>query len=231
MQSLVDYGSSSDEENASPSSNSVPPSASRNTNAGQSTLNGAVPLQASRKKDSEISADARPVVGPMMRETATIESEDAGFEVPEGLSERDLIRQLTQASHPMTSIPSSPTGSPNRDIEAKFRHFLELKSKGLHFNEDLMSKSSFHNPALFENMMGKTGLDSDAQYATNMPSTVYDHNTLPTHAYKEELLRSQQSIREGQNARKKQASAAGKRSIEFTPANGSETRVQKAMPQ
>lgn len=224
MQNLVNYDSSSDEDDASLASASVPQSTARETNTGLPALNGTAGPRAAL--DGGVEINARPVVGPIMRETATEGSQEAGSE-PDELPERDLIRHLTQASHPMTSIPASPTGSPTPAIEAKFKRFLELKSKGLHFNEDLVKKSSFQNPALFDNMMSKIGLDSDAQYATNMPSNVFDPKTLPAHGYKEELLRRQQSIRDSENARKKQASAAGKRTIDFAPANVYETESQR----
>ena len=228
MQQLVEYGSSSEEDDPSPAAANVQQPTTKENYARQPALNGVDGPQVALNRSTEI--DARPVVGPMMRETATEGSQEAGSEMREELSEPDLIRHLTQASRPMTSIPASPTGSPNPAIEAKFQRFLELKSKGLHFNEDLVKKSSYQNPALFENMMSKIGLNSDAQYATNIPSTVFDPKTLPAHAYKEELLRSQQSIRDSETARKKQASAAGKRTIDFAPASASKIQSQRLTP-
>ncbi|ETN38699.1 uncharacterized protein HMPREF1541_06736 [Cyphellophora europaea CBS 101466] len=222
MSGLVAYDSSDEEvEQASAPSVPVPTlaSAPRET---ASAPNGAT--------NFTTSANAIPsLVGPVMPTEEYPEIEDLN-DLPESMSEQDLVRHLTQASHPMTAIPLSPPGSPNAAVEAKFKRFLELKSKGLHFNEDLANKSSFRNPALFSTLMERTGLDGSSQYTTSLPKSVYEPQSFPSYAYKEELARSQQSIRDQQAARKKQASAAGKRTIEFIQAGGSGTSSQKSTP-
>lgn len=131
-------------------------------------------------------------------------------------SERDAIRYLTQPSHPMTSLPESPAGSPNPSVEAKFKKFLDLKAKGMHFNEDLGRKSTFRNPSLMSTLMDRAGLNDDDQYKTSVPTSTWDPVPVPVYAFKEELLRAQQNLREHELATKKALSSAGKRRIEFT---------------
>lgn len=145
-------------------------------------------------------------------------------------SEQDIIRRLTRASHPMSSIPDSPPGSPDPTANARIGRFLELKARGVHFNEDLASKSTFRNPSLLANMMKRAGIDEDEQYTTSLPTALWDHSTFPDWSYKEELLRSQQELREKDEATKKAQSVAGKRTIEFTTASISGASSRNSTP-
>jgi hypothetical protein len=149
---------------------------------------------------------------------------------PQQISEREAIHFLTQATYPMTSIPPSPPGSPNAALNTKFKRFLELKSKGVHFNEDLASKSAFQNPGLLASMMTRAGLEGDDQYKTSVPLEVFDPTGFPPSAYKEELLRSQQSLKEQEQAMKKSLSATGKRAIEFTSGEMSAASSRESTP-
>lgn len=191
------------------------------------------------KEDLDGNADAAvanygPMVGPSMPEQVddnrSVEQEEPSPDPQQHMSERETIHYLTQATYPMTSIPSSPPGSPDPAIDAKFKRFLELKSKGIHFNEDLANKSTFRNPGLQASMMARMGLEGDDQYKTSLPLDVWDPTGFPSSAYKEELLRSQHSQREQEQAAKKSLSAAGKRTINFTPAGTSGTSSRESTP-
>ncbi|KEF53677.1 uncharacterized protein A1O9_10077 [Exophiala aquamarina CBS 119918] len=161
--------------------------------------------------------DTGPMVGPAMpTATETQLEEISPMDQFDSVSERDTIRYLTQPSHPMTSIPPSPPGSPDPALNAKFKRFLELKVKGVHFNDDLGKKPTFRNPSLLATLMDRAGLDNEDQYRTSIPLAIWDPLDFPAHAFKEELLRSQQTLRDQQQAAKKSQSAAGKRTIEFT---------------
>lgn len=171
------------------------------------------------------------MVGPVMptEEFGSASIEDLN-DLPSNMSEQDLVRHLTQASHPMRAIPPSPPGSPDPATDARVQRFLDLKVKGLHFNEDLAKKNSFRNPALFSNLAERAGLTEDEQCTTSIPPSVTGFSKPPPFAYKEELARSQQSIRDQQASRKKQASAAGKRTIDFATAGVSGTSSQTSTP-
>lgn len=136
-------------------------------------------------------------------------------------SEQDLIRYLTQATHPLTSIPESPPGSPDAAADARIQRFLELKARGVHFNGDLASKTTFRNPSLLSIMIKRAEVDGAEQYITSLPAVLWDPSCLPEWAFKEALLKSQQDLREKDEAAKKILSAAGKRSIEFASASNS----------
>ena len=148
----------------------------------------------------------------------------------EGSSEQDLIRHLTQATHPMSSIPESPPGSPDAGANARIQRFLELKERGAHFNEDLASKNTFRNPSLLAAMMERAGVDEADQYNTSLPAGLWDPLSLPEWAYKEALLKSQQELREKNEAAKKNLSEAGKRTIEFTSASNSNGSSRHSTP-
>ncbi|KAK6376280.1 hypothetical protein LTS17_006875 [Exophiala oligosperma] len=137
---------------------------------------------------------------------------------------------LTFASHPMASLPPSPPGSPDPVLEVKFKKFLDLKTKGMHFNEDLASKSAFRNPGLLATMMVRIGLDEEDQYRTSLPHQVWNPTGFPKSAYKEELLRAQQTLRDQDLAAKKSLSAQGKRTIEFMPGGRSGDSSRDSTP-
>jgi hypothetical protein len=209
MNILVDYGSSSEDEDIQEQTMSTRTKASETA-----TVNG-----------EKVDKPSGPLVGPTIPTDGEIQ--DGGYasleQLPDDMSEQDLLRHLTQASHPMTALPSSPPGSPDAQAEAKFKHFLELKKKGVHFNQDLANKSSFHNPALFTALMDRAGLERDDQYASALPISVWDPASLPAFAYKEELLKRQMQIRDDEAAKKKKQSTSGKRVIEFAAATTSKS--------
>lgn len=230
MTGLVAYDSSSDEdtepqpvvESKNPPQDAVP---IHNSESGPADR----PIGSTTTTDRE-AALVGPVMPTEMLDSSLAEDVSVLDDVPDTMSEQDLVRHLTQASHPMTTIPPSPPGSPDPATDVKFKRFLNLKAQGLHFNEDLAKKPSFRNPALLSTLLERAGLSDEAHYATSLPASVYDPGTLPTYAYKEELARRQQSIRDQQAARKKQASAAGKRIIDFAPGGGSATSSQTSTP-
>jgi HCNGP-like protein len=224
MSALVGYETSSDEE-------VVPRAASQVTRKLEapvaSPLGAATSrplhhpeLKASQTADSEVAAD-RPLLGPLLGPAAPINGGIIHAEAPasasETISERDTIRHLTQASVPMTSIPSSPPGSPDPVANTRFARFMKLKAEGVHFNQDLATKPSFLNPGLLAIMMGRAGIDEEDQYNSSLPIHLWDPRTFPPWAYKEELLQSQQDIRDKDDAQKKASSAVGKRTIDFAP--------------
>lgn len=76
----------------------------------------------------------------------------------------------------------------------KFEHFMQLKRQGVHFNEKLAGSSALKNPALLQKLMASAGLEESDQYATTLPSDLWDPSAFPEWAYKEELAKSQQQI-------------------------------------
>jgi hypothetical protein len=227
MSALVGYETSSDEEEIAPAvsqatSKLEAPVASPHEAATRRPLHH-TDLKASQSAVSEIATDG-PLLGPLLGPTAPIDGgimhADSPAAASENMSERDTIRRLTQASVPMSSIPSSPPGSPDPAANARFARFLELKAKGVHFNEDLASKSSFLNPGLLAMMMARAGIDEEDQYNSSLPIDLWNPKAFPLWAYKEQLLQSQQDIRDKDDAQKKASSAAGKRTIDFAPSGG-----------
>jgi hypothetical protein len=190
MNTLVDYGSSSENEDTQEQTMSTRTKASETA-----TVNG-----------EKVEKPSGPLVGPLIPTDGDVQ--DGGYasfeQLPDDMCEQDLLRHITQASHPMTTLPSSPPGSPDAQAEAKFKRFLELKKKGVHFNQDLANKSSFRNPALFTTLMDRAGLERDDQYASALPISIWDPASLPTFAYKEE-------------------STSGKRVIDFAAATTSKS--------
>lgn len=221
MNGLVGYDSSDEEDDAVPIA--TPAAASTHPN-GSVALNGTSTKEQSSGVPNAILPSSEDRQGPMVGPSKPIESTSADYEdgdvedsVP--MSERDMLHYLTQPSHPMTSLPPEPTEDADPAVTAKFKRFLELKSKGIHFNEDLASKTSFKNPNLFASLLERANLPSQAQYSSTLPSDLFDLNSFPDWAYKENLLKSQQEINAELEATKKSQSAVGRRSIEFAPAS------------
>ena len=225
MSALVDYDSSSDEGDEGEASQAGLSAAS--TVEGPTTLSTAVgrtlPDQsggnALRNAVPE-SAAAGPLLGPAAPTNGGMMDADSPEETPNNLSERETIRYLTQASVPMASMPPSPPGATDPAANKRFARFLELKAKGVHFNKDLAGKSTFLNPGLLTTMMARAGIDEEDQYNTSLSTDVWNPKGFPKWAYKEELLKSQQEIRARDTEEKQALSAAGKRTIDFTPSGG-----------
>lgn len=223
MSALVTYESSSDEYDVTKAA----PKPALTAKAPQTLTNVATGKSLSEHGDVDTlqnvvseAAAIGPLLGPVAPTNADMIDADSPAETSEDMSERDTIRHLTQASVPMTSMPPSPPGSPDPAANARFARFLELKVKGVHFNEDLASKTSFLNPGLLATMMARTGIDEEDQYNTSLPLDLWNPRGFPEWAYKEGLLESQQKIRDRDDAEKKALSAAGRRTIDFAASGG-----------
>lgn len=138
---------------------------------------------------------------------------------------RALLRDLTLPTIPNYDIPSSPPGSPMESTNAKFKHFLELKKQGVHFNEKLAKSSALKNPSLMQKLMDFADIDEAGQYATTLPKDLWDPNGFPEYAYKEELAHSQQKFRK----KKEDEKARGQREgIDFVPAVASSEPLSRS---
>jgi hypothetical protein len=237
MSSLVGYESSSDEE-ITDQPTPEPMTSSKVRDA----LNGG-PITTTDLQPSEEQVDSAPtassdegLIGPLLGPTAQpngkifTEEEAVSPVALSDMLERDAIRHLTQATVPATSLPPSPPGSPDPAANERFRRFLELKAKGVHFNEDLARKTTFRNPSLLSTMLSKVGIDEKAQYNTSLPLAVWDPTDFPDWAYKEGLLKSQQDLQGQSDANKRILSATGKRTIEFTSETASGGSSRKSTP-
>ncbi|KAI1614272.1 20S proteasome subunit beta 7 [Exophiala viscosa] len=238
MSALVGYESSDDEQDVNTVENAVTTTsiadASKPTQAGNNFRDG-IPPPVLEPKPSPMATmadmDNGPMVGPIMPEQTANESEqDSLMEMRESMSDRDIIHHLTAAPQPMTSLPSSPPGSPNPAMDAKFKRFLELKAKGVHFNLDLASKPPFRNPGLLSSLMARAGLEEEDQYRTSLPRETFDPLGLPASGYKEALLESQYELRVKDQAMKKTLSAAGKRTIDFRSGGSSDNASADSTP-
>jgi hypothetical protein len=107
---------------------------------------------------------------------------------------RALSRDLTLPTVPNYDIPPSPPGSSIEGSNTKFRQFLELKRKGIHFNEKLAKSSTLKNPSLMQKLMDFADVDEAGQCATTLPKDLWNPNGFPERAFKEELAKSQQRI-------------------------------------
>lgn len=236
MNGLVGYGSSSEDEDGDPPPpetlpHQKPGSQSEDTEAAK--VNGASQDECTTSMSEALQASTEPLQGPMVGPAMSDDLTVAAYEEDEheerpALSERDLLRYLTQPSQPMASLPPETSEPADPAVTAKFKRFLELKSKGVHFNEDLAGKSSFKNPSLFATLLERAGVSSQAQYSSTLPPDIFSLDLFPTWAYKEALLESQQKISAENEAAKKAQSAAGNRTIEFTPAGRSEGSSSRA---
>ena len=162
---------------------------------------------------------------------------DQGGDVEEGaaspvsqLSQMDssaALRSLTLPSVPNLDIPPSPPGSPPTTMSQKVAQFLELKKKGTHFNEKLARSSAMKNPSLLGKLMTFAGLEPDEQYATTLPSELWDPSGFPSWAYKDELAKAQQ---EAQKEREEERAKSGRTAADFITASGSEHSSRSGTP-
>ena len=238
MSALVGYESSDDEHDINTVETAVTTTSIVNASKpaqGENNVRDGISAPAPEPKPSPMATGADtghgPMVGPVMPEATADETEqDSLLEMRESMSDRDIIHHLTAAPQPMTSLPSSPPGSPNPTMDAKFKRFLDLKAKGVHFNLDLASKSPFRNPSLLSSLMARAGLEEEDQYRTSLPTDIFDPLGLPASGYKEALLERQYELRFIEQTRKKGLSASGKRSIDFRSAGSSENASADSTP-
>lgn len=143
-------------------------------------------------------------------------------------AQRALLRDLTLPAVPNLDIPPSPPGSPDPSsgLNRKFDAFLELKRrKGTHFNARLAQSSALRNPAVADKLLafvglGDPGSDSGpaelaAQYATTLPSEVWDPAAFPAWAFRGPLRRSQEKVQKEREAARANGTREG---IDFIPA-------------
>ncbi|KAL8737357.1 MAG: hypothetical protein Q9181_001774 [Wetmoreana brouardii] len=137
------------------------------------------------------------LVGPQAPTPQQSDDED-GISSPlsPSTAKRVAFRNMTMPPLLNLDIPPSPTGSPPSGMTEKFEHFMQLKKQGVHFNEKLASSSALKNPMLLQKLMASAGLAESDQHATTLPTDLWDPSAFPDWAYKEELAKSQQKIRD-----------------------------------
>jgi hypothetical protein len=139
-------------------------------------------------------------------------------------SNRALLRDLTLPTVPNYNIPPSPPGSPMESTNAKFKHFLELKKQGIHFNDKLSKSSAMKNPALMQKLLDFSDINEAGQYSTTLPHELWNPTAYPDYAYKEELAKSQQKILK----KKEDEKSRGQReSIDFVHASTSSESISR----
>ncbi|CCU76787.1 hypothetical protein BGHDH14_bgh04028 [Blumeria hordei DH14] len=107
---------------------------------------------------------------------------------------RAILRNLTMPTSPNYEIPSSPTTPPNKEINLKFNRLLELKVRGIHFNEKLESSTALKNPTCMQNLMDLANMDETDQYLTTLPKSYWNPKAFPDHAYADNLENSRRKI-------------------------------------
>lgn len=177
-----------------------------------------------------------PLVGPQLgpaEPTENQELEDAMNEERDGKPQspysanRALLRDLTLPTFANYDIPPSPPGSPVASTNAKFKHFLELKKQGIHFNEKLAKSAALKNPSLMQKLMDFADIDEVEQYETTLPKDLWNPAEFPEYAYKEELAKSQQKILKEKEEKK----ARGQReALDFVPATVSGDASRSGTP-
>ena len=139
------------------------------------SLNGET--QQSRDPLGEKKPPQGPALGPQLsaEENTVGFADDSGGEAssrdqsPETASRR-LMQNLTLPPVPHIDIPPSPPGTPDPAAETRIKHFLKLKSQGVHMNETLSSKPALRNPSMFGTLMDFAGIGEKEQFASSLPS-------------------------------------------------------------
>ena len=128
---------------------------------------------------------------------------------------RVAVRNLTLPTIPNLDIPLSPPGSPPPGMDAKFEHFLKLKTQGVHFNEKLAKSSALKNPGLGQKLMEFAGIGEEDQYNTTLSEEIWNPKGFPNWAYKEQLAKSNQEVMKKKEEEKLRVQ---RESIDFVPA-------------
>ena len=187
----------------------------------------------SKRQQPESEPDAPlvgPALGPPTADLTMVEPPEEDDDLPPQSpysTNRALLRDLTLPTIPNYDIPPSPPGSPIASTNAKFKHFLDLKKQGVHFNEKLAKSSALKNPSLMQKLMDFSDIDEAGQYATTLPKGLWNPEAFPEYTYKEELAKNQQKFlkkREDEKAR------GQRESVDFVPATVTEPSSRSGTP-
>jgi hypothetical protein len=191
------------------------------------------PNGATNKPPAQPEPDA-PLIGPARGPSTTDLEMASPLEEEEGLppqspysANRALLRDLTLPTIPKYDIPPSPPGSPVASTNAKFKHFLDLKKQGVHFNEKLANSSALKNPSLMQKLMDFSDIDEAGQYASTLPRNLWNPDVFPEYAYKEELAKTQQRILKRKEEEKLKIP---RESVDFVPATITEPSNRSGTP-
>lgn len=162
----------------------------------------------------------------MDQETLTSQPEQPAPSSPYSAA-RSLIHTLTLPTVPNMDIPPSPPSSPSQitsqaALSAKLDKFLELKrKKGIHFNARIADSHALKNPPLMDKLLGFVGVGVDVengavegteQYATTLPTELWDPAAFPEWAYRGPLRKSQEKLQKERGREKGEA-------VQFVPAS------------
>jgi hypothetical protein len=177
-------------------------------------------------------ATTGPVNGPSQGPTVSPPPQDEGStnDAPPGspyTSNRAIIQNLTLPTVPNFDIPPSPPGSPPQRATKKFTQFLDLKSKGQHFNQRLEGSSVLRDPGHLRKLLDFAEISEEEQYASALSEHVALPVVFPGWAYAEELKASQKEILK---AREQQKSKAPREAVDFVSATKSGTSSGAGTP-
>ncbi|KAI6249668.1 Meiotically up-regulated protein [Erysiphe necator] len=225
MVALVSYSSSDEEDEPSDKSLATNTRISSSKHKGKAaSISGDTPPKPLSGRSPKPVTTCEPGVlsaaiqGPQLPDFGTeyALSEDSDFEMLSPYSKnRVILRNLTMSKQPNFEIPPSPKGSPSNSTEAKFNQFLELKKKGVHFNQKLARSTAIKNPSLMQSLMDFAEIDHSGQYVTTLPKSLWDPGAFPSHAFVEELNKSQQKIL---NLRENSKAIGQRESVDFVSA-------------
>lgn len=131
-------------------------------------------------------------------------------------SSRQAVRNLTLPPVPNFEIPSSPPGSSPPGSGEKFARFLELKKKGVHFNEKLENSSPLRNPSLLQKLREFAGISDAEQYMSNLPDGLAIPTEFPEWAYADQLNKLQA---DAAKRRAKGRAQQGREAVDFVQAS------------
>ncbi len=111
-------------------------------------------------------------------------------------------QNVTELPFMNRNIVPPPEGAP-ADREAFFLEKLAQKrDRGLHFHPYLVDSKAFRNPAWLQLQTQLSGINFEDQYATSLPTSVYDHRPFPGYIekWRKEML--------DENTRRQEATTA-----------------------
>lgn len=180
-------------------------------------------------------ATEAPIVGPVFEPTAVSDfamedmADEGESSTPQSpySANRASLRNLTLPTVPNYDIPPSPPGSHRDSTNSKFKNFLDLKKKGVHFNEKLARSSALKNPSLMQKLMDFADVSETEQYSSTLPHDLWNPRAFPEYAYKEELGKSQKMILK----KKEEEKTRGHReAVDFVPASASTESSRSGTP-
>jgi len=112
----------------------------------------------------------------------------------EACEEEALEQEFEEIS---VKLPPSPPGECDPDLERRFLNYFDKKSQGVQINEKIKGNKGFKNPAIYEFLVNKYGID---EKGSNFSKDIFDPHGFDESDYYDALGEQQKKLHDKLNS-------------------------------